>query len=334
MDAADKANVNFTIPSGSTNNRECIGVQADASGATTTLGNNPISTTLNSSTVTVAAPSHGRAAGSNVYLSGVAEVAGLVIRGGYKIQSAATNSFTITVRGKATSTATGGGSAVRLSGATVRSYWIAPGANFNAIFLSESVNLAGQSSWASTGTGTIECAIAPDPYQPKRLLFVRNNDMVVRELKEVGGTVQTNALLDLRPFWNAEMLAHGVNINAAGFRMRTPQIEYVIPDPNMEGLWYFMVGSAVGMMSAFRSIPGSASFAVEDITHDMPLCDGWLHLCDLTGDVFVTGSMGGWCFPPPTIDQGYPALSGRRGRHWNRLKTYYERADVSDVPLG
>lgn len=77
-----------------------------------TLGADPITTTANSTTVTVADTAHGGQIGENVNLSGAAAVGGITVSGDYAMVSVAADSYTITHSAAASSGATGGGSAI------------------------------------------------------------------------------------------------------------------------------------------------------------------------------------------------------------------------------
>lgn len=84
-------------------------------GTPATLGSNPLATVALSRVVTVTAPAHGAARGDFVQISGVANpIGGVAIGGSYEIISVLNaNSYTIYSNVAATSTATGGGSAVK-----------------------------------------------------------------------------------------------------------------------------------------------------------------------------------------------------------------------------
>lgn len=77
-----------------------------------TLGAAPFATTSGSATVTVTHALHGAQNGDWVTISGAAAVAGLTLSGEYQIANVATNTYTVTASGTASSTTTGGGSAV------------------------------------------------------------------------------------------------------------------------------------------------------------------------------------------------------------------------------
>lgn len=76
------------------------------------LGADPFSVTSGSATVTVSHTAHGGLEGDYVTFSGAAAVGGITISGEYQIVTASTNTYTITHTSAASSTATGGGSAV------------------------------------------------------------------------------------------------------------------------------------------------------------------------------------------------------------------------------
>lgn len=94
--------------------------------ATLTLANNPFSTTLNSTTVTVTDAAGGYANGAFVTFSGATAVGGLTLNGEYQITipGTATTTYEITAASPATSTAVGGGAAVSAA------YQINPGPEY------------------------------------------------------------------------------------------------------------------------------------------------------------------------------------------------------------
>ena len=76
------------------------------------LGANPLATVNTSAVVTVTHTGHGYATGDSIITSGAAAVGGITPNGTYTITVVDANSYTITHGSAATSTATGGGSAV------------------------------------------------------------------------------------------------------------------------------------------------------------------------------------------------------------------------------
>lgn len=78
----------------------------------TTLGSNPIATSSGLPTVTITQTAHGKATGDLVTISGATAVGGLTLSGNYKITVLTANTYTVTASSNASSTATGGGSAV------------------------------------------------------------------------------------------------------------------------------------------------------------------------------------------------------------------------------
>lgn len=91
-----------------------------------TLANNPFSTVLDSTTVTVTDAAGGYANGAFVTFSGATSVGGLDLNGEYQITTigTSTTTYNITASSAATSTATGGGAAV------VAAYQINPGPEY------------------------------------------------------------------------------------------------------------------------------------------------------------------------------------------------------------
>lgn len=84
-----------------------------STGYTATLGNNPFSTTIGSSTVTVTDPNaSGYDIGDLVTFAGATVVGGITLAGTYAITATGAGTYTVTASSNATATATGGGSAV------------------------------------------------------------------------------------------------------------------------------------------------------------------------------------------------------------------------------
>lgn len=77
-----------------------------------TLGAAPFATTSGSATVTVTHALHGAQNGDYVTISGATAVAGLTLSGEYQVAGVTANTYTVTASGTASSTTTGGGSAV------------------------------------------------------------------------------------------------------------------------------------------------------------------------------------------------------------------------------
>jgi hypothetical protein len=80
--------------------------------SSSTINNNPFSTTNLSTTVTVTDTAHGGATGDFVTFSGATAVGGLDLNNEYQITVLTANTYTITAATAATSTATGGGASV------------------------------------------------------------------------------------------------------------------------------------------------------------------------------------------------------------------------------
>jgi hypothetical protein len=112
--------------------------------ASPTLGNNPFSTQINSTTVTVTDAAGGYANGAFVTFSGATAVGGLTLNGEYQLSTIGTSAttYTITAASQATSTAVGGGASV------VAAYQINPGPAY-AVPLSG----WGAGAWGSGGWG-------------------------------------------------------------------------------------------------------------------------------------------------------------------------------------
>ena len=111
---------------------------------TVTLGTNPIATTNGSRLVTITATSHGATLGTYITISGATAVGGLTISGQYEIIGIPSSStFTIIASSAATSTATGGGSAVSVE------YQINAGAATSAASVGWGAGQWGFNGWGS-----------------------------------------------------------------------------------------------------------------------------------------------------------------------------------------
>lgn len=93
------------------------GIYLSGTLTTETLGTNPISTTSGSATVTIALASANTklTAGDAIAISTAPSVGGIVVSGGYTVQTVGASSFTITHSSNATSTATGGSTGIVLT---------------------------------------------------------------------------------------------------------------------------------------------------------------------------------------------------------------------------
>ena len=76
------------------------------------LNPNPLSVVISTPTVTVTQAAHGLATGDTITLAGATAVGGITPSGAYQVTVLTLNTYTITHGSNATSTATGGGSAV------------------------------------------------------------------------------------------------------------------------------------------------------------------------------------------------------------------------------
>jgi hypothetical protein len=115
-----------------------------------TLGANPIATTSGSLLVTITAASHGTNEGTYVTFSGATAVGGITINGEYEIVTIPDgNSFTIVHSTAASSTATGGGSAV------VANYQINAGNSVYTTGTGWGAGTWGRGGWGSAATVTV-----------------------------------------------------------------------------------------------------------------------------------------------------------------------------------
>jgi len=118
--------------------------------ATLTLANNPFSTTLNSTTVTVTDAAGGYANGAFVTFSGATAVGGLTLNGEYQITipGTATTTYEITAASAATSTAVGGGAAVSAA------YQVNPGPEYAVPLSGWGASAWGSGTWGIGSAST------------------------------------------------------------------------------------------------------------------------------------------------------------------------------------
>jgi hypothetical protein len=113
--------------------------------SSSTINNNPFSTTNTSTLVTVTDTAHGGATGDFVTFSGASAVGGLTLNNEYQITVLTANTYTITAATAATSTATGGGASV------VAAYQVSVGPEIEVALTGWGAGAWGAGTW---GVGT------------------------------------------------------------------------------------------------------------------------------------------------------------------------------------
>jgi hypothetical protein len=113
--------------------------------SSSTINNNPFSTTNTSTLVTVTDTAHGGATGDFVTFSGASAVGGLTLNNEYQITVLTANTYTITAATAATSTATGGGASV------VAAYQVSVGPEIEVALTGWGAGAWGSGTW---GVGT------------------------------------------------------------------------------------------------------------------------------------------------------------------------------------
>jgi len=113
--------------------------------SSSTINNNPFSTTNASRVVTVTDTAHGGATGDFVTFSGASAVGGLTLNNEYQITVLTANTYTITAATAATSTATGGGASV------VAAYQVSVGPEIEVALTGWGAGAWGAGTW---GVGT------------------------------------------------------------------------------------------------------------------------------------------------------------------------------------
>jgi hypothetical protein len=115
-----------------------------------TLGNNPFSTQINSTTVTVTDATGGYANGAYVTFSGATAVGGLTLNGEYQLSTIGTSAttYTITAASQASSTAVGGGASV------LAAYQVNPGPAYALPLVGWGAGAWGSGTWGIGSTST------------------------------------------------------------------------------------------------------------------------------------------------------------------------------------
>jgi len=115
-----------------------------------TLGNNPFSTQINSTTVTVTDATGGYANGAYVTFSGATAVGGLTLNGEYQLSTIGTSAttYTITAASQASSTAVGGGASV------LAAYQVNPGPAYALPLVGWGAGAWGSGAWGIGSTST------------------------------------------------------------------------------------------------------------------------------------------------------------------------------------
>jgi hypothetical protein len=113
-----------------------------------TLGNNPFSTQINSTTVTVTDATGGYANGAFVTFSGATSVGGLTLNGEYQLSTIGTSAttYTITAASQASSTAVGGGASV------LAAYQVNPGPAYAVPLTGWGAGAWGSGAWGIGST--------------------------------------------------------------------------------------------------------------------------------------------------------------------------------------
>jgi len=120
---------------------------------TSTINNNPFSTTNASRVVTVTDTAHGASTGDFVTFSGATAVGGLDLNGEYQITVLTANTYTITAATAASSTATGGGASV------VAAYQVGVGPAIEVALTGWGAGAWGAGPWGVGTPSTTETAI-------------------------------------------------------------------------------------------------------------------------------------------------------------------------------
>lgn len=124
-------------------------VDATAADQAKTLAADPISTTLNSTLVTISEPGHNIADGTRVTISGATAVGGITLSGEYAITVVDANTYTVESAAPASSTATGGGAAVVVTVPLTGTLSLAP----QNAFSSGEVDGTGSAGYGTGGYG-------------------------------------------------------------------------------------------------------------------------------------------------------------------------------------
>ena len=183
--------------------------------------------------------------------------------------------------------------------------------------------MAQTTAWHTT-VGSYPCrAICIDPHTPERVLYVSTNDRsVIREVKRVGASLVNSTLknaggdaVDLATLIAADFASRipgGATLAASSFA----DITQLMSDPNMEGLFYAIVG-VHGIPNLWMTVDNGLTWTNAADNLPRSLWFGWVH--PLTGDVLMDASLGRHVLAPP---EGYPSVT-YKGALSAQLETFY-----------
>ena len=165
---------------------------------------NAITTVMGSASVTIADSNYAPNVGDSVVVSGATAVGGLTISGSYVVQTTGVNLYTITASGTASSSATGGGTAITLK------YLLPTGRVDSSLALGWGIGTWGTGSWGVTrpqASPTLQPSIWFIDNWGEEMVAVRSGSTVY-DWQPSGGTSTRAA-----PIINAPPAANGVLVS-------------------------------------------------------------------------------------------------------------------------
>jgi hypothetical protein len=229
-----------------------------------------------------------------------------------------------------------------MSGTTPISYWSGSGADPTTIYRSthpKGLNNQG-TPWYTIPLNANDQPqpyyyrnICVDPFNANRVLYVRNAaKSVIRSLTISGSTVTDVPLTD-----GSGATVNFATLVTADFAGRIPggapafpessytDVSTLLADPNMEGLFYAIVG-VHGIPNVWMRDPATGDW--KNISENLPRTLWYGHVHPLTGDLILDASMGRHILPPPP---GYPSVT-YKGALSAQLQTFYSLSTVPNPP--
>lgn len=320
VDAADSANIVLTDVGG----REFVDCALSFSGSNKTLGNNPVTTTNGSSTVTINLTGHGLVQYQAIDLVGLTAVGGISagnLNGPRTVASVINaNSFTITAGASASSGATGGGSGGSIHPALVSFWGTYGGDTGSAIFRSIEDRATNRATFGSPSVNYVSKSICMDRHHPtlERVLYANGHN--IYEMKRVGTSYTQTLLVNLRTMqggvidWLEDRLGTGVTIPDY-------DVSTILCDPFKPGLFY-ATGGKHGQPNWWQSDDNGTTWY--SIQGKLPTTIYIATMHPHTGDVIASTSLGPVVRPPPA---DYPSFANK-GAFSRQLIDFYNRVGI------
>ncbi|NBW13275.1 MAG: hypothetical protein EBR82_35230 [Caulobacteraceae bacterium] len=214
--------------------------------AAVTLAANPISTQLNSSTVTITDANGGYTPGDFVTFYGATAVGGLTISGQYQIQTATASTYTIIAASTASSTAVGGGSNVRAI------YQVNVGADFSSPTVGWGAGGWGLGTWGNGVSSTTTLRIWNQNNFGENLIFGPSGGGIYYWEASTGYTAPTVSISIASP---AVISATNTFNNGTPIRFTTTG---ALPTGLTVGTQYFVINSTGTTFNVAATAGGAA----------------------------------------------------------------------------